>query len=741
MKLLLLLAAAAATAFAQHPVDAYNVVWTSPSKDSSGSMPLGNGDTGINVWTEETGDVVFYISKSDAWAETTRLVKVGRVRLRMNPNPFASGAPFKQTSNLKAGEIVIEGGHPGSQAKIVLWVDAFSQMIRIDAETQKATEIQAQVERWRDQPRILEGEEVQSAYGLDGGREPIRSFGDTIHQEGDDNVTWFHRNTKSPWVAAMTHQGLADLIPTVIDPLLDRTFGASIRGEGFTRSNATTLRSKAPAQKHALSVYLHTAATSSPEEWLQQLQNTIARLSTVKIEDRRLTHDRYWTDFWDRSYVRITGGPDAEAVTRGYVLQRFLNACAGRGATPIKSNGSLFTVDSKVNDFAFDADFRRQGGPYQFQNTRLIYWPMLASGDYELMQPFFRMYADSLLLAQRRTKLYFNHDGAYFPEIMHHWGTYANSNYGWNRQGKPPSFVENPSIRNYFTGNLELVAMALDYAAYFPQDKQFVRSTLVPVTEQVLTFFDQHYERDADGRLRMNPSQVLGTWHEATNPLPDLAGLRYILNRVVTEKPPVNKQTQTLAKKLLLQLPEFPTKDVAGKKILAPAERVFGEAKNTENPELYAVFPFRIYGVEKADVEMGRETFENRKHKKSGGWQQDAIQAAHLGLANVARQYVLENFTAKSDQRFPAFWGPNFDWTPDQTHGNVASMALQSMLLQADGNKILVAPAWPKDWEVDFKLWAPNNTVVEGSIRGGKLERVKTTPDKRSSDLVRLEPQ
>ncbi len=31
-----------------------NVIWDSPSKNSSGSMPLGNGETGLNVWVEET---------------------------------------------------------------------------------------------------------------------------------------------------------------------------------------------------------------------------------------------------------------------------------------------------------------------------------------------------------------------------------------------------------------------------------------------------------------------------------------------------------------------------------------------------------------------------------------------------------------------------------------------------------------------------------------------------------------
>ena len=32
--------------------DAYNVVWTTQSKNSSESMPLGGGDIGLNVWVE-----------------------------------------------------------------------------------------------------------------------------------------------------------------------------------------------------------------------------------------------------------------------------------------------------------------------------------------------------------------------------------------------------------------------------------------------------------------------------------------------------------------------------------------------------------------------------------------------------------------------------------------------------------------------------------------------------------------
>ena len=93
-----------------HPLDRFNVVWDSPSKDSSGSMPIGNGDIGLNVWVEESGDLVFYISKTDAWDENGRLIKLGRVRVKLDPNPFTPAVPYRQTLKLHEAEIEVTGG-------------------------------------------------------------------------------------------------------------------------------------------------------------------------------------------------------------------------------------------------------------------------------------------------------------------------------------------------------------------------------------------------------------------------------------------------------------------------------------------------------------------------------------------------------------------------------------------------------------------------------------------------------
>jgi hypothetical protein len=68
-------------------------------------------------------------------------------------------------------------------------------------------------------------------------------------------------------------------------------------------------------------------------------------------------------------------------------------------------------------------------------------------------------------------------------------------------------------------------------------------------------------------------------------------------------------------------------------------------------------------------------------------------------------------------------------------------MVLQSMLLQQRGDKILLFPAWPKEWNVDFRLHAAKNTVVEGVWRNGKLEKLNVTPAVRYKDVVQMPPQ
>ncbi len=73
-----------------------DVVWRTLGTNENDSMPIGNGDLAVNVWTEQNGDVILLLSKADAWTESGKLVKLGRVRLKLAPSPFVGSSNFIQ---------------------------------------------------------------------------------------------------------------------------------------------------------------------------------------------------------------------------------------------------------------------------------------------------------------------------------------------------------------------------------------------------------------------------------------------------------------------------------------------------------------------------------------------------------------------------------------------------------------------------------------------------------------------
>ena len=63
-------------------------------------------------------------------------------------------------------------------------------------------------------------------------------------------------------------------------------------------------------------------------------------------------------------------------------------------------------------------------------------------------------------------------------------------------------------------------------------------------------------------------------------------------------------------------------------------------------------------------------------------------------------------------------------------------IALQEMMMQTNGKKIYLMPAWPKDWDANVKLHAPYNTTIEATIKNGKVEKLQVTPQSRAKDVV-----
>ena len=121
-------------------------------------------------------------------------------------------------------------------------------------------------------------------------------------------------------------------------------------------------------------------------------------------------------------------------------------------------------------------------------------------------------------------------------------------------------------------------------------------------------------------------------------------------------------------------------------------------------------------------------------------WDYDGIVAAYLGLQGEAAKQLAWRFTCPGKRfRFPAIH--DGDWAADVQNGSAAQMTLQSMLLQYDGRKIFLLPAWPREWDVEFKLHAPFNTTVECVYRDAKVGSLKVNPESRAADVVLSLPE
>ena len=116
-------------------------------------------------------------------------------------------------------------------------------------------------------------------------------------------------------------------------------------------------------------------------------------------------------------------------------------------------------------------------------------------------------------------------------------------------------------------------------------------------------------------------------------------------------------------------------------------------------------------------------------------WHQDGIFYARMGMTEAAAKYTTSKLH-DSPRRFPTFWGPGHDWVPDHNWGGSGMIALQEMLMQTIGNEIRLLPAWPRDWDVKFKLHAPQRTTVECEYRDGEIVELKVTPSQRRKDVI-----
>jgi hypothetical protein len=744
----------------------YQVTWTSPSQNAGESMPCGGGDIGMNVWVEN-GELLFYISRSGTFDELNGFPKLGRVRVKLDPNPLDKGESFEQKLNLQEGHVSIIAKKNDLSTEIKVWADVFSPVVHVDIQSNQNTKANFTYENWRLSERELKNSEKEACRSWLGTKAKAVLGKDEVFFTKGGQVEFYHqnRNTGTGFDLCVEQQGLTKVKDRMFNPLKDLIFGGKMTGTNLIPDGTTqgryghtdfigrTLQSKKPAKEHHLQLVLHTQKASSVVEWEAGL-NLVRNQTPATFAKARKATVAWWNQYWNRSYIRIDENQNNTAskpwqVGRNYQVFRYQLGCNAFGSYPTKFNGGLFTYDPEFveGNRTESPDFRRWGGgSFTAQNQRLVYWPMLKSGDFEGMKPQFDFYLQSLRNAELRTEVYWGHPGASFTEQMENFALPVGFEYSWKRPVNfDPGVEYNDWIEHTWETVFEFCQMILDVEQFTGKDI----SEYIPLIESSLTFFDEHYQYlsrqrttkslDSEGHLVLYPSTAAETYKVAYNSVTAVCGLRGVTTRLLAldSTKYLTAESRKHWQQFLTRIPPIYFREMNGHKVIAPAKS-FERINNTEIPQLYPVYPWGIYGVGKPDLQIAIDTWrygierEDQKHFQS--WHQDNIFCARMGLTEEAADLAIKKL-GDSRRRFPTFWGPGNDWVPDHNWGGSGMIGLQEMLMQTDGKTILLFPAWPKDWDVTFKLNAPYNTVVEGALQDGQLVNLTVTPESRRLDV------
>ena len=689
---------------------------------------------------------------------TDRLLKLGCVRITPSDRSLVAPSDFRQELDLATGTIRIRAG--GFSA--ALWFAGETLMIETTSAKPQALDIAFGT--WRDQ--------VRSGLKLDvWGTETIQL--DKVEADAD-GIIWSHNDADHRGDLAGTAKNQGIPKDVLFDPTDHLVFGGALMTDGkltaavetpvkwqFWEGKAWTTRTAA-GKRRIIAIALRAQKDGGPSNWLREAK---AALAPAAVKTARADKTKRWSEFWSRSHVIINPGAEPNdpgwQIGRNYQLFRYMLACNRGGALPLLFNGGIFTTDdppgritgNNNNELTISAgapstpDFRRwMGCHFMSQNQRWLGWPTLAAGDADLVEPSLAFYRNRAGVAGARAHT-LGAEGVVYPEPLDVWGLCCVAPQSNGLCGAA-------HLPYHFSMMLEHAWMALQ--AHDALGTSLAKD--LPWIEGAVKFYDSFYraeckrrtgsETGPDGKLVIYPSNSLELAGGATNAIEVVAGLRRITTGLLA-LPELPRESRTLFGQIQSRLPELPIGDREGKKSLLVAKSFETEYNKWELPELYAAWPYRLVGVTQPGTpQLARDTWDTipadraRLCKQDYSWMPTLVDMAALGMVSEAKQRVIDKLSDRKAQvRFPAFFGPGHDWLPDHNWGGSGMVGLQEMLVSPEPGlkgKIYLFPAWPKEWDVDFKLRAPGPTVIECVYRAGKVVSLKVTPSSRAKDVVNM---
>lgn len=503
----------------------------------------------------------------------------------------------------------------------------------------------------------------------------------------------------------------------------------------------------------------------------------LPKTDTFDVE--RIKTEKWWAQFWEKSYVYL---PDKTDYEMRWTYYMYLAAIANRGKFPGKYNGCNWIAQGDRRDW---------GSWYWNWNQDSLFQPLNQANHLELMDPLFTMRErcyDQYKMAAKQLWGISSDDALFIGETCGVLGAetlpediaaevQAYLNGKGVRTEKLSAFGDN---RNCYLvpwnwrlsgGNASYVTHTLvatqETAEYYWQryrytkDEAWLKEHAYPFIKGAAELYRNYpgFAKEQDGYYHFNCTNLHEHIWGGRDVLDDLALARGTFGAAIkaSEILQMDDELREAWQECLEHLAPYPlvgeedsihsaVGDITGKKIWAQGRKpcaFIRELSNTESPKFKALEKYDVLNLESFDRGRDNGEFEIALNTfyASTGYQNQYINSLEdkngssrflEDAAKLGRTKEMEKLFATQYQMFqdtPNRLHDQGDYYSAEGYGAWAA-AIQQSLMQSlapavgEEEVIRVFPAWPRKWDVKFKLLAKGGFEVSSAMEKEKIKYV-----------------
>lgn len=684
----------------------HDIVYLSPTQLEAEGFPMGNGNIGGMVWTNDNG-IELQLNKNDLWAaaggdegDVSVLKHAARLKIDFGV-PVFSWIHLKQFDgrlSLQKGESTYEAETAYSTTYIRTWPVQGKNVWVVECDNLPG----------KSSPNDL----VQASISLE--RLGSRSF-----------YRWYAGDFPNDVAAGL---GITNSKVSGHDLLIGETgeglhFAVACRVLKETNTPTITSRHRIvqTTDKQHFVVLVSVVTSRECNQPERAAQKLLDETEQIGIDSLRKKKDEWYKNFWSNSFVKL-GNDYLENI---YYLRRYLMAAGSQGEFPVAFNGGLWRWNRDVMNWVT---------PHHW-NTQQQYWGLGAQNDCQLMLPYLTTYYNMIpygeALAKEKGAL---KDALLISEAHCFTGEQTSK--------------ERVDMKNDYTPASQIASLFWDYYA-FTGDKVFLRNKAYLFMKESANFYLQKLQWDAAKKeFYLNSSLYESASIDyAKNTISDRNCIEQLFSNCIkaatilkVDKAKIKKWNYVL--KHLWSRTYQPFEQYG--ETIAPVQEYYTSERYT--PWIWAcggsiAFPANLIGIDNKDTREGKAVMNLVRARKDANAHYPLPEiAARMGMGNEALQYILNGINIH--QMYPQGLMHNVTGYPNNLYnlnsihdmlGHTYTIRSQSffqcgmeamsnyatavneMMLQSNEDKIRVFPAIPTAWDsvrIAFTLLARGSFLV-----------------------------